>query len=109
MKYILDGNAQTITLPESLTFTVTDVVLPTGGSASFEDTNGNTFTVPGSGALPFSIFTDVEITGDAETVVTMVLSNGGQTDAAAFDGPTNAGHYPGKWGTGIGSKTRGPF
>jgi len=101
MKYILDGNTVTVTPPAGLYFNITDVDTTLGGSVDFTDSLG-TITIPGTTPLPLTYCEEFTIAATGKVTIT-VAKVGNQDSSALFDSNGSAGHYPGKWGTGIGS------
>ena len=100
MIYVLDGDSVTIDVQKGMYFQITGI--DTDGSVSITSTSFNE-TWPGTAALPYTITETFTLTASGKATVSVTVV-GDITTAAIYDSNNSTGHYPGGWGTGIGSK-----
>ena len=105
MEYILNsGETVEIEPPMGLTLALTSFESDSG-SITITPDSGGSITIPGTDPLPISFFEKVTVTANGGTVkFRMDKVNGDQIDTRTFEHGDGAAFYPGKWGSGIGSK-----
>ena len=99
MKYILSDETVTVIPPSGLYLVLTDI--EGDGTVEIKDSTGTTLTsnpVPQKYAFPI----DVIATGDVS--VSIMYAGDQTTGDRIFESNGSTGHYPGRWGSGVGSK-----
>jgi len=98
MKYILVDEAVTITPPSGLYLVVADI--EGTGTMTIEDSSAN---ILANSPLPQVFAFPITITASGSLHV-IVKQAGGQSAGDVFDSNGSNGHYPGRWGSGVGSR-----
>ena len=98
MRYYLSDETVTVTPPSGLYIVVQDI--DGTGTIEIQNSVGTTLTSnPLPQKYPFPI--DIIATGQVEVLVSYAGDNYSEK---TFESNDSTGHYPGKWGSGVGAK-----